>query len=62
MAENEVVMVARKELRRLQLLHGHRTSPTLSIYIGQIWESALQKDPEGSQLKYVLEEIKELMS
>lgn len=54
------VMEIRKAFRRFQLVHGHKITPSLSIYIGEIWESALEKDPEGSQLKYVLEELKEL--
>ncbi|MGQ7794427.1 hypothetical protein ACUN0C_18635 [Faunimonas sp. B44] len=52
---------AYQKLRRLQFLHGAKVTPALSIWFGQKWDRALKIDPEGSQLKYVLEEIEELL-
>lgn len=52
---NETIAKARRELRQLAA-----PTPEISIYIGQCWERALDIDPEGSQLKYVVEEAREL--
>lgn len=58
---SEAEIAARKEMRKLQMSHGHKFTPQLTVYIGNVWNSALEKDPEGSQLKYVIEELKELV-
>lgn len=56
------VQEARKELRKLQMTHGHLIEPETSMLFNNIWEEALAKDPEGSQLKYLVEEFKELLT
>lgn len=58
---NETIIAARKEMRKVQMELGHKITPVMSIWIGQSWERALEKDPEGSQLKYVIEEIREML-
>lgn len=58
----KAVVEARKQMRALQMERGHLFTSQITIYIGNAWESALEKDPEGSQLKYVIEELKELTS
>lgn len=57
----DLVREARRELRAFQVKHGDKIKPWLSIHIAECWEQAMQKDPHGSQLKYVIEEAKELI-
>lgn len=61
MADDQI-MVARKQLREFQRIHGDKIADWISIYIGQVWNTALEKDPSGGQLKYVVEEAYELVS
>ena len=60
MAEDQI-MIARKQLREFQNLHGNKIPSWMSIYIGQVWNTALEKDPSGGQLKYVVQEAYELV-
>jgi hypothetical protein len=53
---------ARRRARRLQMQHGPRFTPTLTVLWGQQWEEALKKDPSGSQLKHLLDDWEERLT
>lgn len=52
----------RKKLFQFLFLHGHKLSDNERTMINQSWERGLEKCPQGSQLKYVIEEAYELIT
>lgn len=61
MATPQAVIDAHKRCRSLQNKYGHMITPRVSVWLGNRWQKALQLDPNGSQLKYVLDEFEELV-
>lgn len=51
---NTNILTSRKRMARIQM--ANRLSPSLSVYIGNGWRAALEKDPEGSQLKHFIDD------
>ncbi|MFA9261757.1 MAG: hypothetical protein ACEQSB_00155 [Undibacterium sp.] len=62
MSASDLIYSARRELQKVQERASLRVSPAMSMRIGDSWRRALEQDPEGSQLKYVIEETRELLS
>lgn len=56
------VRAAREELRAIQRQYGRSIQPVLSAEINMAWERALEQDPNGSQLKYVIQEARERLA
>ena len=54
------VREARERCRKLQHKYGQKFTPRFTVMFNRRWDHALEKDPQGSQLKYFLDEIAEL--
>jgi hypothetical protein len=48
---------SRKRMIRIQMANS--ISPSLSVYIGNGWRTALEKDLEGSQLEHFINDLVE---
>ncbi|MCA9398088.1 hypothetical protein KC573_04615 [candidate division WWE3 bacterium] len=59
---NDTIRDAELKLRLMQAEFEERITSEWCVYVGNCWRSALEKDPEGSQLKYVVEEARELLN
>ena len=61
MTTPQAVIDANKRCRAIQTKHGHLFAPNVTTWFGNRWQAALKTDPQGSQLKYVLDELEELI-
>jgi hypothetical protein len=55
------IIDAHKRCRAIQMKYGHMITPRVSAWFGARWSAALAADPEGFQLRYLLDEFEELI-
>lgn len=60
--EPRLVREARKELVALEKELGPRLTTDWLAHLRQMWREALKKDPEGSQLKPLIQDFRERLT